>query len=259
MSFVYFYNVIESKPGDDAMRRLLDRGRYLFRIIMSVLVLIAAGCGDEISRQAGAAENTPSASESGSAIFSIQWHPSATDRSMAGALGKPAEKDCAAVGVASITCEVFDESHQLIAACGPWPCDTHNGRIENIIAGADRTFAVSGWNAADAGGDIVYQGRTAGVTIVPGEITDAGVIDAYAVVSGGHAAAEDAHRRIEPTWTISAYDALAPKGEGIIGSAQIIYSLAHIGPLAHIGIRHRVAGTTHGLSAELFFKEMNLV
>ena len=175
---------------------------YLFHIFCVLAILSAAGCGDQTSDQGTSEPVTPAAADTGSASFSIQWHTASTDRDPAGGLTRQAIESCGDAGVVSITCDVYSESNTNtpIASGGPWPCDAHGGRIEKIAAGANRTFAVLGWNAADGGGDVVYQGQTAGITITAGAIADAGTIDAYAFVPTELAPTAVFGNRIDLAW-----------------------------------------------------------
>ncbi len=148
----------------------------------AALILIGTGCGDNKSEQAGTDQLAADSSMSGSASFAIQWHTAAVDRSAAGFVERQAIGDCTTASVASITCQVYDESHNLIASGGPWSCEAHTGRLEGITPGAGRIFAILGWNASGGDGDLIYQGQSAAIAIEPGKIANAGTIDAYSFV-----------------------------------------------------------------------------
>ncbi len=173
---------------------------YLFYVFCVLLILFAADCGDEKSGGQTSDQATSASSATGSASFSIQWHPASLDRNATGALVRQAIENCTDAGVASITCEVYDESNNPIASGGPWPCDTptHSGTIERIPAGSNRTFTVLGWNSAGGDGDVIYQGQTAGITINPGVIADAGTIDTYEFVPN-LIAPNDGDQQVDPT------------------------------------------------------------
>ena len=147
----------------------------IFLFSMALLFLLWGCGGDSSSEQADADKASSASSDAGSASFAIQWHTAAAvDQSSA--VVRQAIENCATVGVESITCEVYDESGNPIAGGGPWNCSDHQGTIDLIPAGSNRVFAVLG---SDADGNIIYQGQTAGIAISPGEIVNAGTIDAY--------------------------------------------------------------------------------
>jgi hypothetical protein len=156
---------------------------WTFRVYLlcGLLIFLASGCGNDNSAP-GTSDNIASAStETGSASFAIQWNTSSVER--ASTVVKQAIENCETAGVASITCTVYDESNNPIASGGPWNCSDHQGTIEQIPAGSNRTFAALGWNAAGGDGNIIYQGQTGNnLTINPGGIVDAGTIDAYAFI-----------------------------------------------------------------------------
>ncbi len=172
---------------------------YLFYLLCVLLMSFAWGCGNESSDLETSDHVTPASSDTGSASFTIQWHAASNDPDRANAMVIKAIENCSAAGVETITCEVYDESNNPIASGGPWPCDARSGRIERIPAGANRTFAVLGWNST--GGDIVYQGNTtSGIDINPGVIADAGTIDAYEFVPTGLGANAISTSQIDLTW-----------------------------------------------------------
>jgi chitodextrinase len=162
---------------------LIGRRCKTFRFFLFCLSLLFLlwGCGGDATEQ-GTTEKASSAStETGSASFAIQWHGAAAAEQSSAAV-RQAIESCESAGVASITCEIYDDSDTHIAGGGPWNCSDHHGSIDLIPAGSNRTFIVLGWSGAEGGGDTVYQGQAAGITINPGEIVNAGTIDAYPFV-----------------------------------------------------------------------------
>ena len=153
---------------------------FRFFILCASLLFTLWGCGGGSSEQETAYRPTAASTDTGSASFAIQWHGVVTNS--ASALARQAIGDCGQAGVASITCDVYDESNNFIARGGPWNCSDHQGSITGIPAGSNRIFAVLGWSGAEGGGDTVHQGQKAGITISPGKVTDAGTIDSYPFV-----------------------------------------------------------------------------
>lgn len=87
--------------------------------------------------------------------------------------------DCDEAGVAEVQAEVYDDLGRLLAVGGPWGCAAHSGTIEDVPAGSDRKVVVKGMSAE---GKEYYKGEIAGITVTPGELTTAGMIDALAVI-----------------------------------------------------------------------------
>jgi len=112
---------------------------------------------------------------------------------VASALGRPDDRasgdlpmalagpiNCDEAGVAEVQAEVYDNLGRLLAVGGPWGCAAHSGTIEDVPAGSDRKVVVKGMSAE---GKEYYKGEIAGITVTPGELTTAGMIDAIAVFS----------------------------------------------------------------------------
>ena len=170
-----------------------------YRVLISCLSLlfILWGCGGGSSEQ----ESTVRP-DTGSASLAIQWHTNSTGR--AAAIAPQAIENCETAGVGSITCTVYDESHIPIASGGPWDCSDYHGTIEGIPAGTNRIFAVLGRDGADT---IVYQGQTeANITILPGQITDTGTIDARPFVPTTPEPTAVYGNRIDLSWNDLGFD-----------------------------------------------------
>jgi hypothetical protein len=176
---------------------------YRLIFVCVALLLLLGSCGSDPSGQATSDGPVAASSDSGSASFAIQWHADSTD--LASGSIKRAMEDCA--GVASITCEVYDDANNPIASGGPWSCSDHHGTIENIPAGSGRRIAALGWSATGGGGNAVYQGQTAGITITPGQTTNVGTIGAYAFVPTGLGTTVVPDNRIDLDWNDIGYDA----------------------------------------------------
>jgi hypothetical protein len=154
---------------------------FLIFLFCTLLVCFLWGCGGGISEPQSSENVSPASTDTGEASFNIQWY--AANAVRASDMVHQAIVDCETTGLASITCQVYDEGEQrLIASGGPWDCSDHQGRIEQIPAGSNRVFAILGWSEAEGTGNIVYQGQIAGITINPGEIANVGTIDAYPFV-----------------------------------------------------------------------------
>jgi len=139
---------------------------YLFYIFMIFLI---SGCGG------GGDDNFYSdSSESGSASFNIAWH----DTPVVGAAENTTITptiDCEAAGVSTITCEVYDGSNTYLTS-QVFACSAGQGTINNVPVGTNRELVILG---EDADGNILYHGKTTGITVTAGEINDAGIIDTH--------------------------------------------------------------------------------
>ena len=160
---------------------------YRFFVVCMALLFLQWGCGGDASTQQAPYERNaidPVSSDSsaaGSASFSIKWHAEFPDPAESSAVSRQVIEDCATAGVASITCDVYDESGNHLAGGGPWDCSLYHGSIDLIPVGSNRTFAVLGWSDAGGTGEAVYQGQAPGKTINAGQ-NNVGAIDAHPFV-----------------------------------------------------------------------------
>jgi hypothetical protein len=169
---------------------------FQFFLFCVPLVFLLWGCGGDTSEPETSGGLVSASGETGSAAFAIQWHTASTDR--ASAVVRQAIENCTSAGVETITCIVYDSTNNAIANGGPWNCSDHHGTIGQIPAGSNRVLAVLGTSAE---GQIAYHGQTAGITITPGIITDAGTIDARPFVPAAPLMDEVWGNRINLSWT----------------------------------------------------------
>ena len=73
----------------------------------------------------------------------------------------------------TIEARVYNTAGATIASAGPWPCSRHSGAVMNVSPGPDRRIAV---HARGPDGELTYHGEKDGLAVLPGEVTDAGVI-----------------------------------------------------------------------------------
>jgi hypothetical protein len=138
----------------------------MFAILFGVMLLSVVGCGDSAVTATGNSAGDASAS------FKINWHNSPDQSDNLSALNL----DCAAEGVATVLCEIYDADGTWLASGGPWPCSTGAGKITRIPPGPRRTFVIFG---LDEHNQIVYQGQSAEIDLEPGDNNDAGTIEAF--------------------------------------------------------------------------------
>ena len=145
---------------------------YLFftSLIILTVTLITSGCGDGISN-----DSELQSSQTSSASLKIRWH-NTFYRENSEIVDLAAALDCQTSGVESVVCEVYGPSGNRLATGGPWPCTVGRGRVDGIPSGADRTFVVLAENADN---NISYHGQTPGITIMPNQVTEGIVVEAY--------------------------------------------------------------------------------
>ena len=170
-----------------------------FLLLCLSLVFFLWSCGGGTSAP-GATEDTTGST--GSASFTIQWHADAADpvSDASADVVSQAIEDCQTAGVASITCTVYDGSHNAIADGGPWDCSDGGASIDLIPVGSNRVFVILGWSGTEGTGNVVYQGQSGTVTIGPGQ-NSVGTIDAFAFVPTGLTATSPSDSQINLTWS----------------------------------------------------------
>ena len=150
-------------------------------LYLLIFIITLYGCGSDM--------NT-SSNDTGSAAFSLKWEtPSNTPLTNSPAIPSPlagegkgegglpefsyAPIDCTAIGVSTVSANVYDSGGTYITSGGPWNCADHSGTITGISAGINRMIAVSG---KDSSNRIIYNGQITGVTIDKDQTTNAGQI-----------------------------------------------------------------------------------
>jgi len=139
------------------------------RLILCILIATIAGCGDSSNNSSFSAASQSSGMAS--AVFTVSWDEAQTPdgRSAARAL------DCAAAGIASVRCEVYDSAGQWLASGGPWACSLGSGTVTRIPSGAGRIFVVL---AEAESATVIQQGQSGPIDLEPGDSNDAGEIKA---------------------------------------------------------------------------------
>jgi hypothetical protein len=145
---------------------------WIVALIILMLLLLPTGCADEPS---GGSSGT------GSAALSITWHDAPVAKSVAAA--QVERLDCTASGVDTVVVQVYDGADDgagdLLITSDPFPCDVGNGTVTGIPAGTNRTIVLL---AEDPDGNVIYQGKTTGITITAGHTTDGVHVDALPFV-----------------------------------------------------------------------------
>jgi chitodextrinase len=171
----------------------------LHPMIWVLLILFTAGCGDNAASPAATENTAADTPGTGSASFSVHWQPGNTVSATAEEIPRYAI-DCAAVGIETITCNVYDENNNLVTTSESWQCADGGAKMERIPEGSNLTFTIFGWDAED--GNIIYQGRSeTPVNIIAGETTDAGTIQAHPFVPTQLGANAVSSSQINLTWS----------------------------------------------------------
>lgn len=126
-----------------------------------LLLLLVSACGSQ---------GSSSDSQSGSISFAVK-NPAAQASS---GFSQAAAFNCSRYDIESVEARVEDAEGSIIAAGGPWPCNTGEAIIPDVPAGENYTVIVSLRNSS---GLVVFQGITSNIKVLPGITTDAGSIN----------------------------------------------------------------------------------
>lgn len=153
--------------------KTFSKGRW-YRMIrlgigLALTLLAFMGCGESHGPD-GPTGQTAESLTYASASFTIQWRDDLARTRTAASL------DCAAEGVATVRCEVYDQGGEWLASGGPWSCSTGGGRVTRIRSGPDRIFVIL---AEDTQNLILWKGQVEGIDLEPGEANDVGEIEAF--------------------------------------------------------------------------------
>jgi len=133
------------------------------------MIFLISGCGG------GGDDNFSSdPSETGSASFNIAWHDTPVVGAAENTLITPTI-DCEAADVSIIICEVYDGSNTYLTS-QDFVCSAGQGTINNVPVGTNRELVILG---EDGNGNILYHGTATGITVIAGQINDAGTIDTH--------------------------------------------------------------------------------
>lgn len=144
---------------DPVLAKRHAQGRRCTIPVLLVLLIIVA-------LMAWACQGSKASDRTGSVTFTIA-PPSS------GMQFKAARFDCAGTGVAIVRALVRSADSAEVASGGPWPCDTGEGTISGVPAGALYTVTIM---LQDSLGRTLYRGTSAPFDVVPGRVNDAGVI-----------------------------------------------------------------------------------
>ncbi len=197
-------------------------------LTLSIITLF--GCGSEMHTASNDTGDT------GSAAFSLKWDTpnnipsplvgegkSLPPKYLSGGEGgfSYAPIDCTAIGVSTVSANVYDSGGTYITNGGPWNCADHSGTITGISAGINRMITVNG---KDSSGRIIYNGQITGVTINKDQTTDAGQITMTYVANDttaptdGTLSASAGSSQVSLSWS-----GFSDSGSGL-GSYKLVYS-----------------------------------
>jgi hypothetical protein len=149
--------------------------RFPFWLIgLSIFLFFWSACGSGDNPSSENIISTPSA-ETGSIRFNVEWQGSPLSTSDSSTHAPSAELDCAASGIFTVKARVYDESNLLLAS-GEWSCNAHSGTITDIKAGLNRALVILGKDSQ--GNNIFLGGPLGGITILPNQTYNAGIISA---------------------------------------------------------------------------------
>jgi hypothetical protein len=177
---------------------------YIFIVFLMALSLLFSGigCGGGGGDSSSSASVDDGALPGGGIAFRVQWEDLDRNPNV-----RVAGLDCESAGVFEVTAEVYgyqtdpshtdgsddstspdrietepvlDGSEVLLASGGPWECSAHSATIDNVPPGPERRVVVKG---LDSEGNTLYSGEARGLTVESGGVTDAGLIEAFAMLS----------------------------------------------------------------------------
>lgn len=140
--------------------------RIYWLVIIYVGILLCA-CG-------GGQSSSDSVSDSGSLLFSIDYHGESGGLPIAAAV-----LDCTGLGISTIEATVYDQNNNFLKYGGPWNCNDSQRTVSEVPAGTNRTVVVIG---KSSGGDVVIRGDKLGITVAAGQTNDAGTITCYSFI-----------------------------------------------------------------------------
>jgi len=141
----------------------------LYPALCVSLFIIFYACGD----------TGQSPSDTGSISFNVEWIGAPTIKDAAGPVATRAF-DCIAADVSLVEATVYDQNYSLLASGGPWNCNDHSGRIDNVPIGFNYIIEIIGKNPS---GDTIYQGEQTGINVYTGQTTNAGTISVSFIFS----------------------------------------------------------------------------
>src|SRR3989304_5208189 len=151
---------------------MVGRKSLSYILALFSFIFLVSGCGSN---------DTAPSSGTGSIAFGVNWQgaptlaPSSPELKTSNAALMAPPLDCTASGVSTVSATVYDSANNAVASGGPWSCSAHSGTVNNIPAGSNLKFVVSG---KDSSGNVMYRGEKPGVTITTGQTTSVGTITA---------------------------------------------------------------------------------
>ncbi len=191
-------------------------------LYLIIFIITLYGCGSDM--------NT-SSNDTGTLSFALKWETPNNISSPPVGEGKgegegegvsyAPQIDCTAIGVSTVSANVYDSGGTYITSGGPWNCSDHSGTITGISAGINRMITVNG---KDSSSRIIYNGQITGVTINKDQTTDAGQITMTYVANDttaptdGSLSASAGSSQVSLSWS-----GFSDSGSGL-GSYKLVYS-----------------------------------
>ncbi len=203
--------------------------------IIIAFILIICGCGADTNISSQSSDTdlpVQTGKGKGDIAFSLKWETpsSKSDDPFTGWVPRNPQSeipfyapqiDCTAIGVSTVSANVYDSGGTYITSGGPWNCADHSGTITGISAGINRMITVNG---KDSSGRIIYNGQITGVTINKDQTIDAGQITMTYVANDttaptdGSLSAGAGSSQVSLSWS-----GFSDSGSGI-GSYKLVYS-----------------------------------
>jgi hypothetical protein len=118
--------------------------------ILIFLICLFIGCGDENSDDDSSKPNKVGSAK-------ISW-----------------SLDCKNIEIASVVCQIYDESNTFLVYGGPWNCENGSATISNIPIGEDRKFVLLVEEGSEG---VVYRGEKNNISVKEQETINIGIIN----------------------------------------------------------------------------------
>lgn len=145
--------------------------RFPFALVATSLLVLFSACG---GGGEGGSQTAETKTETGSLLFSLAISPDAGVRLQRQGF------DCQAFNIQFIEAIVFDANDVVVAIGGPWACEDRQGTIQAVPVGDNYEVVI---DAIGPEGEVLFSGSVEGISVLPNQTTDAGIILLLPVVN----------------------------------------------------------------------------
>ncbi len=169
----FWTQTLSMATGLNLDMNLQKKNRFSGMIFVMILFFGCADINDQYPRFTG----TGGSAGEGAIVFLVKW-PTGPNLQVnelsARELGSP-DIDCSALAIETVTFTLYNGSGKYLNEAS-WLCTMGEGVVNDVPAGVDIQLVVLG-KRLDS--DILYRGEVTGITVIPGQTSDAGVITTH--------------------------------------------------------------------------------